>query len=756
MFFGRGSQKEGNGMLCFLFSVRGKCAPVLLSAAGLLASANAWSGTVVVKAPCSDTPNAFTGLRSCQEYLLGSGSQGVGAATSPLGAVFQLQQRVGDHIEGNPQKSLKGYYQNVDPGTNPEKYFGPTVCNLVQGPFNQKGSEADVDRSGKSCGNFVNIEVNLNYSRCPAPLDGCACSKPDPRLVVHKEYDPDPAKAKGTREDSYVRGALLQATTCFYSQVTNELKNKHQLTISDFAPNTPSYCAALMQDYQGKVQSLGDQMSGLKNMLQGQANIADIVNCTNTWDSASGKGAPDAGPLRQSAQQLCVARNAIESMFTQLAACEIFARSQFAYLNQIGSPAKQAELIKAMQGQLTKSCSDECQAQAPGNCHLPTSCPSNAPHCGDPLEYMENQCANNCYQRKAVPFFKDYIEKRWPSDGSKCDLSGNFSGFLMIGMIGFVPRRRRKRAGTEGAGRKSPAASLWARWAFMLIAVPGLGSGAFLATGCAEAQKAQNPLNTGKDPSCPPTTEDKICCELANGISVPNPPNCSSNTPGGGGAGIALGTGATAGNTAGNALGAAQDLTGGRGTNQSTGGMAQGQSATAGDMTSGTGGGAKTNLANQGGLPAPTTSGNRSNSGIGGGAGNNGFSLDGSNVQTKPSQDPSGGAAPPTTADANSAGVMSNSNGGAGLAGADGNPYGRHGGPGIDAPEKASGEVVLAADASGANGKEQGSDDPADYFTRVGLEDSIFKVVERRYREKSMNWISADLKPVGAAPKMKP
>ncbi len=37
------------------------------------------------------------------------------------------------------------------------------------------------------------------------------------------------------------------------------------------------------------------------------------------------------------------------------------------------------------------------------------------------------------------------------------------------------------------------------------------------------------------------------------------------------------------------------------------------------------------------------------------------------------------------------------------------------------------------------------SDDPEDYFTRVGLEDSIFKIVEKKYREKNIQWINDKL-----------
>jgi len=33
-----------------------------------------------------------------------------------------------------------------------------------------------------------------------------------------------------------------------------------------------------------------------------------------------------------------------------------------------------------------------------------------------------------------------------------------------------------------------------------------------------------------------------------------------------------------------------------------------------------------------------------------------------------------------------------------------------------------------------------GSEDPSDYFTRLGMGDNIFKIVERRYRNQAVSW----------------
>jgi hypothetical protein len=40
-----------------------------------------------------------------------------------------------------------------------------------------------------------------------------------------------------------------------------------------------------------------------------------------------------------------------------------------------------------------------------------------------------------------------------------------------------------------------------------------------------------------------------------------------------------------------------------------------------------------------------------------------------------------------------------------------------------------------------------GSEDPADYFTRLGLDDNLFKTVERRYRATSVRWAMNPLRP---------
>ena len=63
-------------------------------------------------------------------------------------------------------------------------------------------------------------------------------------------------------------------------------------------------------------------------------------------------------------------------------------------------------------------------------------------------------------------------------------------------------------------------------------------------------------------------------------------------------------------------------------------------------------------------------------------------------------------------------------------------------GNGLAGVDGAGGGDVSFGNASNVNPMLAG--DPEDHFTRIGLEDSLFKKVERRYRDTSVKWASAD------------
>ena len=268
-------------------------------------------------------------------------------------------------------------------------------------------------------------KINYSVSTACIPFGPC-CAVSDPRPVpvkVHKQVHPsDPLNSPGLLEDSFARGAIVQATTCFHEQIINEVRSKHHLTV-----NSSSGCYAIAADFQG----LTAEMNGLTSSLKSQPNIKDILSCKKGWDRSLGTQGKDQGPLRQSAQQLCAARAALESMFGHLVACEVLARAQKSYVNVIGSAQGQKSILDMIQSGVAEPCGDTC-TKSMSWCNI------------IPAHKVE-KCVNECYRNRMPAAFRDFIKQRWKSDGSQCDLSMNESGLLMIGMLQLLGSRRRKK-----------------------------------------------------------------------------------------------------------------------------------------------------------------------------------------------------------------------------------------------------------------------------------------------------------------------
>lgn len=440
MFLGRGNQKEGNGMrtnIARRFDINSIAAAALRSAAIVIVSLPGASWATTVHAPCTDTGQI--GLRSCADYLINGTAAIPAPASSPtmgfpaIPSVFaQLTTATQNQINPaatNPGTTLQGYYQHVDPtwappastltpgappatlaqGTATQPSFGPTICNLNSGQFTPT-AELTTNQVGESCGNPVNITINYSVTMCPPPASSCACSDPRPvPVVINKAYNAsDPLNSPGLLEDGYMRGAIVQATTCFYKQVTNEITGPtHSLTVNNI-DGSPSPCQSILDQYASLSSGLTNSIANLQTQLTGQANFADIVNCQTNWNATVSNQAQDVGPLRQSAQQLCSARTAIESMFVQLAACEIFARAQAGYVDMISSPASQTNILNMLQTQVATPCGNQCTAGA-GWCSVPSAS-------------TVQTCANNCYKTNMPTAVQNFINGLWASDGSSCAL----------------------------------------------------------------------------------------------------------------------------------------------------------------------------------------------------------------------------------------------------------------------------------------------------------------------------------------------
>jgi hypothetical protein len=618
----------------------------------------------------------------------------------------QLTDAIQDQINPrakNPSSPLRGYYQHIDPSPDgAEHFFGPTLCNPIPGKFTPAAEGTRVsgarNQVGDSCGKP--IEIRIDYNAHPVCFLGECVATHDPRPVpvkIHREWNSaDPASSPGLFEDGIMRGAAVQSATCFYQQVSSEIQSRHSITVDG-----SSGCKDMASEYQKFV----GQFASLTASLKDKANIAEVLSCKKDWDRSIGTGDKDAGPLRQSVPQICAARSALEGMFEHLAACEVLDRAQRAYTAAIGTAQGQRQIFDMLQSKVGDPCGQKCTDGMSWHHVIPAS--------------TVQSCVNQCYQDRMPAALRDFIQQRWPSDGSHCDLSEHrpfspigvvFGMIDLVGLGGLASRRR--------GGRRARA------W----LACLGIAM-ALLGAGCGNGDATVSPPSGGGGPVGPPD----------------NPP---SNNPGGGGVGIHEAGGAQAGNTAEKAIATANHLLGRDGSNAENGGtLAQG-AASAGDVAG------LAPVAPEGSAqgPAPGSIGGANPGGPGaGGMGNpngSGGGFGAAGLTTAPSSDGvSGGETAPSGDTGEAGGSYAAAGGAANGAGADG----AGGFFGHSAVSVGDGAAPTEEDMSGRadGGTSQQTlvgEDPADYFTRVGLGDSLFKIVERRYRQKSMAWTTDRLR----------
>lgn len=345
------------------------------------ANSTAPANIVEIPAPCSiarpgaKKEGASGFLRKCTEVL--EGVPGVSGYTGPTGA-FRLIREEMTRLIDHPTHSLyRGHAvdpSSPDPANPSTASFGTPVCNLTPGPFNGVKSETETNHRGESCGKPSLFDVDVSSGGV------------NTTMFLSSQH--------GTLESAYFRGIWIQALTCFSEQVKREIEMSHKLKIS-----------ASCQGMARKMEELGTSSESvarhLRDQLKGQNNISDIWKCEASQVTRSGAGF-DVGGHRQSAQQLCTARAGIETLFTQIALCEIFTRAGRSFRNAIHDPdAFLSDIKKTVVSNCKSRCSSSC-----GDCGSASGCSK----CG-------TDCANDCY----TPELQNYILKKlraWPNDGS--------------------------------------------------------------------------------------------------------------------------------------------------------------------------------------------------------------------------------------------------------------------------------------------------------------------------------------------------
>lgn len=353
---------------------------VAWTACAVVATTNAWADPSsfvppAVKVPCTTEAASEGFLRKCSEVI--QGQPGISGYTGPSGIVIQLTSQMKKQIADPAHSLYRG--EIVDP-SSPNAFapdtsnFGTPTCDLMPGPYNGGKPELDTNHRGESCGHPAVFEVRVSTGGV--------------KTLMYM------SGAAGTMEAAYLRGIWVQALTCHAEQVKREIELRKELNVS-------SSCRSMAGAFHKLGVGAEASVNKLHSSLHHQSNIADIWKC----DALAGDSEelnPDVGRHRQSAQQLCAARKSMETLFTQIAMCEVFARAGKAYRGAVKEPAGFLQEIKdTVADTCKKRCTNKC-----GDCSSPGGCSK----CG-------TECANDCYKPELRHFIVEKM-KPWPSDGS--------------------------------------------------------------------------------------------------------------------------------------------------------------------------------------------------------------------------------------------------------------------------------------------------------------------------------------------------
>lgn len=368
--------------------------------AGAALSSSPATTPSVIQAPCvPDATFASSGpnpsfLRKCSDVLNGMPGTGTSPASpastgstaipltdgvNTLGVIPMLDQQVKLLVDAPTHSLYQG--QNPDPNSpnpsNPVMWnFGTPVCNPVANPFNSNQPELTSNHHQQSCGQPAHFVVTARKSGIHADM------------ILSSPY--------GTTEGAYIRGSWIQALTCHWQEVRNEIQRNQALNITQS-------CSAIATSLQAMQTSSLQTAQQIVSQLGSQANISDIWNCTIQGYSPVNTSSPDVGPLRQSAQHLCATRASLEKMFAELAMCEVTTRAGRAYRSLAQSPSS---LIQSITSGAVTATEKQCLNYCKSRCDSEGSCSQ----CG-------TACANNSYPAQLQQFFASKLAV-WPNNGS--------------------------------------------------------------------------------------------------------------------------------------------------------------------------------------------------------------------------------------------------------------------------------------------------------------------------------------------------
>ncbi|MEK6705173.1 MAG: hypothetical protein AABZ06_05245 [Bdellovibrionota bacterium] len=274
------------------------------------------------------------------------------------------------------EEKYKEVFESIDSSTNkcPGRPFPLETCNMFSWPgtFNDKmreGVKSEQNHIGHYCGDYTHFDTKLRRTTC--------------------HVTPDHTSGKHEREDAFIRGAWVQALTCYHQKVQNELSSE-RLKIKPIK-DAESPCAALAKKYDEQKRMSDTIANDLNIWLKGQKNIKDIWNCTGKETTNPNELNPDVGKHRQSACQLVTAQRNMEAMFTHLAVCEIFSRAQLSFEKFLVGPGGKGGLYDYVKKHLN---TNKCRSKNKRNC-------------------SHERILERCYKGPYLRFFWDRGRRFW-------------------------------------------------------------------------------------------------------------------------------------------------------------------------------------------------------------------------------------------------------------------------------------------------------------------------------------------------------
>lgn len=208
-----------------------------------------------------------------------------------------------------------------------------------------------------------------------------------------------------SREDSFIRGAALQAIKCKQLAAAKELNDNWGITIKDQAPGVVGTCQPLADDLMNTINGLGQGIDSLLKKL-GEAMLVR----ENLGDCSDSEINPNQSTALIAPCLVTAAEKATQGAFNTLVSCKALDDARLA-LNKILSVNN--NLFNTIRSQTLSACASQCKAPKRGDI-------ISNPLSIQQLESQYESCAQSCYQTELPQRIKAELNTLLPLGPGGC------------------------------------------------------------------------------------------------------------------------------------------------------------------------------------------------------------------------------------------------------------------------------------------------------------------------------------------------